>query len=278
MDQLAASPAQPGASSKTFAANRVVSRIALTVAAVDGRSRRSRIYEDGALRVRFPNGEKLEAVVVNTAGGIAGGDRFSFDISVEWGAELTLTTAAAEKAYRSLGDDSTLDVTLSVGRGATLYWLPQETILFDQARLDRSITVDLTEDASLLLAEAVVFGRTAMGETVTQGRLRDRWRVRRDGKLIFADTLRLDGAIADQLALPAVAGGGRAIATVLLAYGDEARIAAAREQQFSGEVGISTWNGITLARLVARDGEMLRRDLKSLLVKFAGALPRLWLN
>src|SRR4051794_32193631 len=133
MDQLASPPSRRHAAAKTFAANRVVSRIALTVAASEGRSHRSRIYEDGALRVRFPNGAKLEGVVVNTGGGIAGGDRFSFDVAVEDGAQFTLTTAAAEKAYRSLGEDATLDVTLAVGRGADLRWLPQETILFDQA-------------------------------------------------------------------------------------------------------------------------------------------------
>jgi len=266
------------ASSATFAANRVASRIAMTVGVQAGRSRCMRIYEDGALRVRFPNDEQLQAIVVNTAGGIAGGDRISFDVTVEEGAGLTLTTAAAEKAYRSLGDDATLDVALRVERGATLHWLPQETILFNEARLSRSIEVDLAQDARLLLAEAVIFGRTAMDEAVNNGKLVDRWRVRRGGKLVFADTVRLDGRVAEQLARRAVAGGGCAVATVLLSPASDDRVTALRALQFAGEVGLSSWNGITLARLVARDGEALRHDLKLVITHLAGTLPRIWLN
>jgi len=263
---------------RTFAGNRVVSCVVLKVKAAAGKSRRSSVYEDGALRVRFPNGDALEAVVVNTAGGIAGGDKFSFDVGVGEGAALTVTTAAAEKAYRSLGDPATMDVKLSVASGGSLAWLPQETILFNEAQLRRSIDAELAGDAKLLLVESVVFGRTAMSEAVEQGNLCDRWRVRRDGKLIFADTLRLNGAIAQKLAHKVVAAGGCAIATVFITPVDEAQIAALREQPFTGDAGVSAWNGFALARLVARDGEALRHDLKLLLGAIGGTLPRLWLN
>jgi urease accessory protein len=264
--------------SETFAANRSRGRIVLSVGAASGQSKRKHVYEDGALRVRFPNGDDLEAMIVNTAGGMAGGDRFALEIKVNDAAALTVTTAAAEKVYRSLGDDTTIDIRLNLGPGASLRWLPQETILFDAARLRRTIEIDIAADATLLAAEAVVFGRTAMDETVTQGRLFDRWRIRRDGRLIFADTASLDGAIAGKLAHAAAAAGGVAIATVLIAPGNDAHIAAVRAQDFSGEVGISAWNGIALARLVAHNGEALRRDLRLVLRSFGGALPRLWLN
>ena len=194
-----------------FAGNRAVGRIALTVAAAAGVSRRARVHEAGALRVRFPNTvsrENLDAVIVNTAGGMAGGDRFGIDIAVGAGAGLTVTTAAAEKIYRSHGPDTALAIKLDVAAGATLAWLPQETILFDRVRLARTIDVTLAPGASLLVAEAVVFGRAAMGETVRDGCLFDRWRVRLDGRLIFAETLRLDDAIAQRLAQRAVAAGG----------------------------------------------------------------------
>ena len=110
-----------------------------------------------------------------------------------------VTTAAAEKIYRSPGPDADMEVALAVSAGGQLAWLPQETILFDRARLSRRIEVDLAEGASLIMAEAVVFGRAAMGETVREGRFADRWRVRRDGRLIFAESARLDGAIAETL-------------------------------------------------------------------------------
>jgi urease accessory protein len=277
---LAGTPAQ----SEIFAGNRAIGRIALSVAADADRSRRQRMHEEGALRVRFPNvsnRDALEAVIVNTAGGMAGGDRFDLDIAVGSGAKLTITTAAAEKIYRSLGPDTEIRVKLGIGSGGTLGWLPQETILFDQIRLRRSIEADLAPDASLLLAEGVVFGRSAMGETLAHGHFFDRWRVRRDGALIFAESLRLDDAIAEQLRQRAVAGGAVAIASVLKIPGDEEVVAAvrAKEKDFAGEVGVSAWNGLALARLVAPDGAALHRDLIAVLTAFGNMpLPRLWLN
>ena len=267
-----------------FAGNRSVGRIALSVAA-DGRgSRRKRVHEEGALRVRFPNtaaGGALDAVIINTAGGVTGGDHFAVDIAVEPDARLVVTTAAAEKIYRSLGPDTRIAVKLDVGPSAQLAWLPQETILFDQVRLRRSIDVELGPGANLLLAEGIVFGRSAMGETVRGGRLFDRWRVRRGGALLFAESLRLDGAIAQSLARRAVAGGNIASASVLKVPGDDKAVAAVRamEKDFAGEVGISAWNGIVVARLVASDGAALHRDLIAVLTALSEQpLPRLWLN
>ena len=267
-----------------FAGNRSVGRIALSVAA-DGRgSRRKRVHEEGALRVRFPNvaaGSPLDAVIVNTAGGMTGGDHFTIEAAVGADARLVVTTAAAEKIYRSLGPETRIDVKLEVGPGAQLAWLPQETIVFDRVRLRRSIDVALSPGANLLLAEGIVFGRSAMGETVRQGLLLDRWRVRSGGALVFAESLRLDGAIAQSLARRAVAGESVAAASVLKAPGDDNAVAAVRamEKDFAGEVGISAWNGIAVARLVARDGAALHRDLIAVLTALSELpLPRLWLN
>jgi urease accessory protein len=268
---------------ETFAANRAVGRIALSVAADGGVTRRARVHEAGSLRVRFPGpaAPDCEAVIVNTAGGIAGGDRFDLAIAVADGASLVVTTAAAEKVYRSLGPDAVIAVKLDVAAGGALSWLPQETILFDGARLSRSIDVALAEDAALLLCEVVVFGRTAMGESVAEGRFVDRWRVRRGAKLAFAETLRLDGEIARKLAEPAAASGAVALANILIAPADAAAVTAVRAcaDAFTGEVGISAWNGFAVARLVARDGAALRHDLVCLLAALGRRnLPRLWLN
>jgi urease accessory protein len=266
--------------SSVFAANRAAGRIALSVSAADGVTRRRKVYEDGPLRVRFPNGEgpALEAMLVNTAGGIAGGDRHDLEIDVERGASLCFTTAAAEKVYRAIGAGAEIAVRLAVEAGAQLTWLPQETILFDRARLRRIIEVDLAQDATLFMAEAAIFGRTAMGEAVEHGSFNDRWRVRRGGRLMFAETVRLDGAIARMLAEPAVAAGGVAIATVLAVPGDEAMIERARAQTFRGEVGLSAWNGLAVARLCAKDGADMRCDLAAVVTALGGVLPRLWPN
>jgi urease accessory protein len=263
-----------------FAANRASGRIALEAAAAGGRTRRTRVHEAGSLRVRFPNavGEALEAVIVNTGGGMTGGDRFSIEMAVGEGAALVAGTAAAEKIYRSTGPDAEMAVRLEVGAGARLAWLPQETILFDGARLKRRIDIDLAAGASLVMAEAVVFGRAAMGEAMNRGLFADHWRLRREGRLIFADNARLDGAIADKLREPAAAAGGIALATVLVAPAGEAALAAVRALDFAGEVGISAWNGIAVARLVALDGATLRHDLIAVLSALGTGVPRLWLQ
>jgi urease accessory protein len=271
---------QAAALDDVFAANRAAGRIVLSVASEQGITRRRQVYEDGPLRVRFPNADEraLEAMIVNTAGGIAGGDRHELDIHVGDNAALAMTTAAAEKVYRALGPASEIAVKLSVGAGARLCWLPQETILFDRAQLARRLDVELADGASVVMAEAVVFGRAAMGEVVQQGAFADRWRVSRDKRLVFAETIRLDGAIAQRLAEPAVTGGGIAIATVLAVPGDQTMVERARAQTFCGEAGMSSWNGLAVARLCAKDGQDLRRDLAAVVRAFGGILPRLWLN
>jgi len=233
--------------------------------------------------VRFPNAwaSTPEAVLVNTAGGITGGDRFAVDLALDAGAQLAVTSAAAEKIYRSLGPDACVDVSATLKDGAELMWLPQETILFNRARLARTITIALAPSAKLLLAETVVFGRSAMGEAVHEGSFADRWRVRRGGRLIFAENFRLDGPVTDRLNQAAIAGGSAAMGTVLMAPGDDVAVAAMRSAcgQFRGGVGISAWNGIALARLAARDGATLRHDLVVLLSALGRrAIPRIWLD
>jgi urease accessory protein len=265
-----------------FAANRAVGSITLSVKSVGGKTRRADVHEAGSLRVRCPGAPaaELEAVLINTAGGIAGGDRFDMDVAAEQGAHLVVTTAAAEKVYRTLGPDSEISVTLDVAADATLAWLPQETILFDRARLSRTIDVTLAADARLFLAEAIVFGRSGMGEAVTEGSLSDRWRVRRGGKLIYAESVRLDRAIATRLAEPAVAKGGIAVATVLIVPGDDAVVEKirTRDSEFVGEVGVSCWNGIAAVRLCAADGAALRHDLVHVMTAVRDTLPRIWTN
>jgi urease accessory protein len=269
--------------SAIFAANRAHGAVKFGVRLQDGVTRRGDLHESGSLRVRFPSpeGEGLSAVFVNTAGGVAGGDRFDIDIAAGEGARLTLTTAAAEKVYRATGKPAELNIALKAADGAHLAWLPQETILFDRARIARRIDIDLAEGASLLLCEIVVFGRAAMGETMRHGEFVDRWRLMRGGKLVFAETVRLEGDIGEKLAKAAVARGGAAIGTALIAPGDEALVERIREFQdsFGGEVGVSAWNGFAMARFCAQDAARLRADMMAVLGRASGrALPRLWLN
>ncbi|WP_454624545.1 urease accessory protein UreD [Bradyrhizobium cenepequi] len=271
------------ADAATFAANRARGAVRFGAHLQDGVTRRGDLHESGSLRVRFPSpeGEGLSAVFVNTAGGVAGGDRVDIDIAAGEGARLTLTTAAAEKVYRAAGPAAELNIALKAEAGSHLSWLPQETILFDRARISRRIDIDLAEGASLLLCEIVVFGRSAMGETMRHGEFVDRWRMRRGGRLVFAETIRLDGNIGEKLARPAVANGGVAIGTALIVPGNEAVVERIREvlDSFGGEVGISCWNGFAMARFCAQDAARLRADMMTVLGRASAVpLPRLWLN
>jgi urease accessory protein len=271
------------ATAAIFAANRARGSVTFDVHHVEGVTRRRHLHESGSLRVRFPSpeAEGLSAVFVNTAGGVAGGDRFEIDITAGAGSRIVVTTAAAEKVYRAEGPEAQLDIALKAAAGAHLSWLPQETILFDGARLSRRIDIDLAESASLLLCEIVVFGRTAMGERMLRCELVDRWRLRRGGKLLFAETMRLDGDIGEKLSKMAVANGGVAIGTALMVPGDEALVERVRElsSSFGGEVGISAWNGFAIARFCAQDAARLRADMMAVLRRASqSVLPRLWLG
>ncbi len=266
-----------------FAANRAHGRIAFSTKAAGGKTRRDRVHEAGSLRVRCPGAAaaELEAVLVNTAGGIAGGDCFDLAMTAGAGARLIVTSAAAEKVYRALGPPAAIDLRLAVEDGGALTWLPHETILFDGARLRRCIDVDVGIGATILMAECVVFGRSAMGEVMRKGALIDCWRVRHGGRLVYAETARLDGDIAARLAAPAAGAGAVALATVLAVPGNDDMLAALRDcqERFAGEVAMSAWNGVAVVRLLAGDAAALRGDLAVVVSALRGApLPRLWVN
>lgn len=277
------------ARSAIFAANRARGQIALDVDAIGGRSRRSRVHEEGSLRVRFPHraADALEAVIVNTAGGMTGGDRFSIALSVAPGAKLTACTAAAEKIYRSTGDDAEVKISLAVCDDARLAWLPQETILFDGSRLARSHEVSVAGEGRALLFDSLVFGRTHSGESLTRGRLIDRWNVRRDGRLLWTDCLRLDGDIAGLQQRPALLGGARATGTLLYLSPPDGDLLDRAREALAGcalRCGATLLRpGLLLCRFLAGDGAALRAGVVRFLSAFrpalpglAPGLPRLW--
>jgi urease accessory protein len=248
-----------------------------------GETRLSTLRQSGAARARFPrpvDGSPPEAVMLNTAGGLTGGDRIDIDVTLAANCEATFTSAASEKVYRSLGDATEIRVSLQLGEGSSCSWLPQSTILFDSSNLDRRTHVHMAASARLLAVEMLIYGRTAMGEDVRRGSIRDAWRVSRDGGLVFADTTRASGAIADALDRSATLDGARAMAMLLYAAPDaQARLDEVRAllEHASSTVGVSAWNGLLLVRAAARDGRDLQRDLQPVIVRLSGRpLPRVW--
>lgn len=248
----------------------------------DGVTRVAGLTEGGGYRMRFPatHAPHLEATQVNTGGGVVGGDRLVFSVAVESGADVVLGTQSAERIYRSLGPPSEVDITLSVDSGARLDWLPQETILFSEARLKRRFEMDVAANGRLLLAECITFGRIASGEIMGNGLLQDVWRVRRGGRLLFAEAMRLDGDLRALLARPALAQGGTAVGIILAVAPDaEDRLESVRGA-LAGAGSIcaaSAWNGMLTARFLAEKPEHMRRDVMRVLELLAGRpLPRIW--
>lgn len=252
----------------------------------DGSTRVAELFQEGCLKVRMPrprSDEEVDLAMLNIGGGLTGGDRLSVDLTVGAGARVTVTTPACERIYRSLGDDVLIDHHLRVGRGARLDWLPQETILFDQSRLRRRLDVQLEADAELTIAESVLFGRTAMGEIVSNGSYSDFWTVRRDGYLIFADALRIVGSAFKQVTdSPVVLGGRQAIASVIHAGRDlvckrDALLAGfARSEE--AIAGATVVGDLLVVKIVASGGGALRRALVPAIVclREPHPLPRLW--
>ena len=249
----------------------------------DGRTFPLEAYQSGAARIRFPRverGQPLEAALINTAGGLTGGDRLSASVALDTDARVIVTSQACEKIYRSNGDDARVRTEISLGSRACLDWLPQPTILFDGAQLRRETTVDMEADAGIILLEASVLGRTAMRETMNQGKLVDHWRIRRDGRLIYADTIALEGGIRARYASPWALGVFRAYAALVCVSPDvETRLGEIRDvlAELPGRAAASVWNGLLSVRFVADDGYALLACLAPVLKTLRRApLPRLW--
>lgn len=261
-------------------ANRVRAVLALSARADDGATRLLRLREGGGYRIKFPHaGQGLEAVLVNVGGGVAGGDVIIFDIEAQAGADLRVTTQAAEKVYRSAASPAMLRTSACVGEGARLALVPQETILFDAARLSRETRVDVAKGGRALVADMTVFGRAAFGEALTRGLLRDRWRLSRDGALIHAEDFRLD-VPTEQLTRPACGDGARAALTAVLICDDaETSLDAARAALARPGVlgGASAFEGKLVARALSRDAAALRAAYAELVAALSGApIPRCW--
>jgi urease accessory protein len=258
---------------------------------VGGKTVLDDLYQRAPCRVLFPtaeNDEPIQSVLLTTSGGLTGGDRTRVSISVGANARATATTQAAEKIYRALPNtgDARVEVDMRVGDGAWAEWLAQETIVFEGSRLRRSFTADVAATGRLLAVESLVFGRTAMGESFNSGLLHDAWRIRRDGRLIWADALHLEGDAQKQRTEPFGFGTRIACSTLLYTGADAS-------QQINGvrrlldecdlPCGATSLDGILLVRIMADDASALRAVVMQLIagIRQAAAalparLPRVW--
>ena len=247
----------------------------------DGRTRLADLYQRDPCRVLFPDpepGEPPQAVLVTTSGGVAGGDSLRMEIAAGAGAHAVVATQAAEKIYRAApgSDPCRIDVAIDVGADAVLDWLPQETIVFQGARLIRRTVAEVAPGAALLGCEMVVLGRGASGERFASGLLLDSWSVRRGGRLAWTDTLRVEGET------PGGAGFGsaNALATVIGVWDDpQAFFEKARpllEAEGKVRAGVTVVNGVMVARLLGEATQVREAGIRFLSGLRGQKMPRVW--
>jgi urease accessory protein len=261
---------------------RAVGRVHLGVRQTAAGTAIASLHQAGCLNIRFPrkHGAELEAVLINLSGGVADGDALTVALQAGDGCELTLSTPSAERIYRAMPGAPAAQIATqaSVSAGARLNYLPQETLLFEGCALRRSLHIDLDPQGTFLGVEAKIFGRTRSGEAITTLRLHDSIILRRGGRLILQDTVRLQGDVRATLAAAAGAAGCTAAATLIYAAPNaEHFLAPVRKALHGAQAGASAWNGLLLVRLLAPDGQALRRALlPALKILVATPLPRLW--
>lgn len=240
------------------------------------------LSEGGGYRLALPTtfAAHVEAAQINTGGGVAGGDHVATRITACHGSDVVFSTQGAERVYRTTGPASQIAVALTLAGSARLDWLPQQTIVFAGARLERRIDVEMAAGGRLLMTEIVTFGRPASAERREPVDVCDHWRIRRDGRLVFAEAFRLCGIMSQVLDRPAIGGGARSSAIVLLVAPDAAdRLEAARAALAMApcEAGVSGWNGLLCARLLGQRPADVIAGVAGLARALAGrAMPRVW--
>lgn len=247
---------------------RSVGAVRIAFLGVGGKTALAGLHQSGCMKARLPKvygDEPKTAVLINTAGGLTGGDRVATDVDWNEGADACLTTQAAERIYRSPGGDALITNRLQAAAHCTMEWLPQEMILFQGGRFVRRTDIELASDTRFLAVESMVLGRKAMGETIESGLVDDGWRIRRDGQLILRDSFRLDGNFSDHFATPTRLGTNAAYATIF-AQTDEPEATLEVIRTIAGKAGgASVMRGLIAGRLVAPDGDALRAIMAELI-------------
>ena len=238
------------------------------------------IFQKSPVRIMFPRvtgGPVEEAVLINTGGGVAGGDRLDYSVTALEGASIAVTSQAAEKVYRALDAPARIKTRLKVAERAKLAWLPQETIVFNTARICRNTEIEASSGAEVLAVEWIVLGRSAYGEQMVNGQITDSWRVKKDGRLIWADSFRCVDETYPHLYKKALLSGCKAIGTlVYLGHDLDDRLESIRRIAPSLECycGATLVSGVMIVRLAAEAAFALRLALHRVLWQFRLDLGR----
>ena len=143
----------------------------------------------------YPEGQSVcHSVILHTAGGIVGGDKLSCNFHLQSQAKALITTAAANKIYRSNGLQARQNIEIKIDNHACLEWLPQESIVFNRANYQQDIRIELAKEANFISWEITRFGRTARGEKFVRGEWRSHIEIWRENKPLWIDRQYLPGS------------------------------------------------------------------------------------
>lgn len=240
----------------------------------------------GPLRVQkhlYPEGpEVCQHIIVHPPGGIAGGDRLDISATVAAGAWAQLTSPGAAKWYRAAGP-AFQDLRLHVEAGATLEWLPQETIVYSAAQAELSTVIELEGDARLFYWDMVALGRPAASERFDAGHFQARLDISRDGQLIWHERQRIAGG--DGLLDSPIGLDGRSVFATLIVSGeiDAELMERCRELPSRARGDLTQLPGLVVARCLADEALHARawlidlwRLLRPELLGREAVPPRIW--
>ena len=241
----------------------------------------ARMYQAGSSKILLPKTYTplKEAVLINTAGGITGGDKFEIKLNLA-SSKIVATTQTAERLYNSIGSTANINIHLTIDEGSTLHWLPQETIFFDGALIDRNIRVDMAATSDVVFLETIIFGRQAMGEIVQNGEFRDNWRFYRDGTLFHSEVVCLQSDI-DQLLKECAGGNGATTLSTIIVAGKKTEYKKNKVMplvnRFRSTFGISYWEDKLILRMLNSDPYILKKEINFLLQELLEQpLPQVW--
>ena len=169
--------------------------LALEFAQRYGKTVLSHSSHHGPLMVQrpfYPEGDTCHVYILHPPSGIVAGDALTITAKAHGDSSALITTPAAAKFYRSEGRIAKQQVQLSVADNAALEWLPQETIVYEGAKVSSQLQLNLAAAARFIGWEILVLGRPAANEGFSAGSVTLNWQVRRAEKIYYQERLQLD--------------------------------------------------------------------------------------
>jgi urease accessory protein len=235
----------------------------------------------------YPEGDAVcHTIIVHPPGGIAGGDQLLIDAQLGKDAHTLFTTPGATRWYRSTGAPASQSVALRAASGATIEWLPQETIYFDHTHAKNSLDVSLEGDASFIGWEIACLGRQRAGEQFENGRIRQAMSIKVDGRTVFVERGQLNAQ--DRLLASPIGFGGDKVFATLVAHSPKCTVRLLEQCREIGipegmRAGLSLIGNTLVGRCLGNSSEQARtlfanwwKIIREPICGHTAVPPRIW--